>query len=65
MDKQLFLDGTQIESLPLFSGTAMREPERKESKPVQRQVSLFACPICFDTGTVKNGKKLVRCWCQG
>jgi len=55
-----------LETLPLFSGTPMREPERKA--PVQtapKQAGFFKCPVCFDTGTVKVNGKAKRCWCGG
>ena len=59
------LDGTDLETLPLFSGTPMREPEPKA--PVQaepKQAGFFECHVCRDTGTVKVGGKLKKCWCK-
>ena len=55
-----------LDTLPLFSGTAQREPERKaqvQAKP--QQTGFFSCSVCFDTGTVKVDGKTKRCWCQG
>ena len=54
-----------LETLPLFSGTAQREPEQKavQSKASQ-QTGFFKCHVCRDTGTVVVNGKAKRCWCQ-
>lgn len=63
--RQAMLPGTDLETLPLFSGTAMAEPERKEAPPkAPKQVSFFSCPRCFDTGTIRNNGKDYKCSCQ-
>ena len=54
-----------LETLPLFSGTPQREPERKAPVQAQpKQAGFFKCGLCRDTGTVLVGGKVKRCWCQ-
>jgi len=54
-----------LETLPLFSGTAQREPGQKAVQSKPQQTGFFSCSVCFDTGTVKVNGKAKRCWCQG
>lgn len=65
MYQQAKLDGTNLETLPLFSGTAQREPEHKATVQAQlKQPGFFTCPVCFDTGTVMVDGKAKQCWCK-
>lgn len=65
----LDLFASNPQDLPLFSGTA---PHAQEStfnpQPTTRQVSLFTCTYCQDTGTmtiITNGRKIQRpCNCR-
>lgn len=52
-----------IESLPLFSGTAIRFEQPEASGPGSspyRQESFSACETCHDTGKVGDR----YCWCK-
>ena len=60
---QEMLDGTDLESLPLFSGTPMQaNGSASDSKAGTGYVqsSFGKCKVCRDTGMV--GKKY--CWCE-
>jgi len=51
--------------LPLFSQTAQHSKVQKfEPKPVVKNLSMFNCPICRDTGQVRIGKKIITCFCK-
>ena len=61
------MEGMGVESLPLFSGT----PQRVEvatpgisDVPTGRQMWMFECPVCRDTGKVGTGAKARYCWCR-
>lgn len=60
--EQLELDGTGVESLPLFSGTPVQVtlPAAGEVEVVSPdQASFAACRVCMDTGLV--GDKYCSC----
>ena len=63
MYQQASFDDTN--TLPLFSGTAQREPEQKavQSK-APKQAGFFKCHVCRDTGTVVVDSKVKKCWCK-
>jgi hypothetical protein len=61
--QQPMLDGTDIETLPLFSGIPMPTDGstfRAESAGRYEQPTFCKCRICRDTGMVS--KKY--CWCE-
>ena len=52
------------EDLPLFSGTAPRATvERFAPQPTAPQMHLGQCPICEDTGLVRDGDCDHFCTC--
>lgn len=54
------------EDLPLFSGAAAKAEESQYNpKEEPRQLGLFHCPICKDTGQVRimTGGSLINCVC--
>jgi hypothetical protein len=56
---------TQGDDLPLFSGTAQRaRPEVFKPQPRARQLRTFDCPLCCNTGYLKNRDKYVACTCD-
>jgi len=53
------------EDLPLFSGTAQRaRPEVFKPQPRARQLRAFDCPLCCNTGYLKDRGKYVACTCD-
>jgi hypothetical protein len=61
------MPGMGVESLPLFSGTPQRvEVAAPETSGVAtgRQMSMFECPVCRDTGKVGTGARARYCWCR-
>lgn len=53
---QLELEGAGVETLPLFSGTAIRQvaaPSQEVGRP-SGQMSFFACRFCKDGGRIGN-----------
>jgi len=56
--------GTGNGDLPLFSGTAQQaQPAGFTPAPADRQLGLFACGFCKDTGQVKVKGRLHLCSC--
>jgi hypothetical protein len=55
----------ESEDLPLFSGTAPKgELQDFNPQPADRQLGMFDCPLCRDTGLVKVGSRWVNCLCE-
>jgi len=57
MQTQLELGGAGVETLPLFSGTAIRQaaaPSPQGAEQSRGQMSFFACRFCKDGGRIGN-----------
>ena len=51
--------------LPLFSRTAARaEVQAFTPPPADRQLGMFECNLCRDTGLVKAGSRWIHCVCR-
>ena len=64
VDRQPLLidDGSD---LPLFSGTPARaEVQAFAPPPADRQLGMFECSLCRDTGLVKVGSRWINCVCK-
>lgn len=63
MQQQPILDGTDIETLPLFSGTPIPTDGstfRAETGAGYAQSTFCKCRVCRDTGIIRTK----FCWCE-
>jgi hypothetical protein len=60
------LPGTDVECLPLFSGTPQQVTLGNKGGRVDAsaQRSFAQCRFCRDTGRVKNGDRRLYCTCE-
>jgi hypothetical protein len=63
---QPMLPGTDVESLPLFSGTPQQVTLGAKGRRVDTsaQRSFAPCRFCQDTGRVKSGDRHLYCTCE-